>query len=394
MLIYTLIFFFLLIPVIRFDLMKIEGNKNLWFYSSLIILVLLAGLRYRVGSDTLVYMRLFDQYPSMAELSTFDFQTAEFNPLWYIFNAPFVTLKSFTLFQFAHALIVNTIFFWFFRKYVPTAYFTAILVYYFGCFFYFNMEVLRETLCISVLLLAYPSLEKRHFVRYYLWCVVALFIHLSAAIMLLIPLMLLFKKDNIWIFVFAMLSVVLLLSVFDIISYGLSLAFEGKVAEKIHSYLLRDEPNIFGIILQFLTMLPFLLITYVRNKNCYDNDKLIGAILLMVIIIQTAGMFVAAFIRFTNYFMPFGIVFIVNTFYMHYWDLKKHLMTRIVMSCALCTYVFTLSYYYLRNRSEDYPNGRHYHLYVPYHSVFDPVEDERRETLVKNMRSGEVTINF
>ena len=394
MLIYVVIFLFLLIPVIRFDLMKIEGNKNLWFYSSLVILILLAGLRYRVGSDTLVYMLQFNSNPSMRELSTFNFQTAEYNPLWYIFNSPFVTLKSYVLFQIAHATVVNSIFFWFFRKYAPTACFTAIIIYYFGYFFYFNMDVMREVLCICILLLAYPFLEKRKFIQYYLLCIVALFMHFSAVVMLVIPLTLIFKRDHIWTAILIFCSVLCFLSVFDIVSYLLSIAFDGTVAEKINSYLHREKPNIFGVITQILTMLPIVLVTIIRNRNHYNNDKTIGAILLMLVAIQAVGIFIAAVTRFSNYLAPFGIIFIVNTFYLHYWDMKRHLKIQIIMSCALFLYVSSLSRYYLKDRSEDYPGGKHYYIYVPYHSVLDPVEDERRETLIKNMRSREFLINF
>ena len=390
MLIYVVIFLFLLIPVIRFDLMKIEGNKNLWFYSSLVILILLAGLRYRVGGDTLlVYMHVFERYPTIRELSTFDFKTAEYNPLWYIFNAPFATLKSFTLFQIAHAIVVNSTFFWFFRKYAPTAYFTAILVYYFGYYVYFNMEILRESLCLCLMLLAYPFLEKRRFIPYYMLCIVALFMHMSAVVMFVIPLTLIFKRDNIWISIIVFITLVCMLSVFDLISFLLNIAFEGSIASNINSYLHRERPNIFGVIVQFLTMLPFLLITIVRNRNNYENDKTIGAMMLGLVAIQTVGMIIADVVRFGNYLVPFGIVFIVNTFYLHYWDLKLcHFKTRIIMYGALFVYFACLARYYLRDRSEDYPGGRFYHIYVPYHSVFDPVEDERRETLVENMRAG------
>ena len=390
MLIYIVIFLFLLIPVIRFDLMKIEGNKNLWFYSSLVILILLAGLRYRIGSDTLVYMRLFENYPSIRELSTFDFDKAQFNPFWYIFNAPFVTLKSFALFQLVHVTIVNSVFFWFFRKYVPQAYFTAILIYYFGYFFYFNMEVLREILCICVLLLAYPFLEKRKFVLYYLLCIFALYIHLSSVVMLLIPLTLLFKRDNLWLYMLVMVAVALSFTVFDIIAYVLNIAFEGMVASKIHSYLMREAPNIFGILRQLLVIIPFLLFTYIRKKNQYDNDKTIGAMLIMIVVWQTAGMFVGDLTRFSNYFMPFGIVFIVNTFFVNYWDLMKRSYTKIFVFCAIFIYFFNLSFFYMLNRNEDYPGGRNYHFYVPYYSVLNPQVDERRETLVTNLRTGEV----
>lgn len=391
MLIYLVIFLFLLIPVIRFDLMRIEGNKNLWFYSSLVLLIMLAGLRYRVGGDTLIYIRLFEGYPALRELSTFDYSGAQFNPLWYIFNAPFVTMKSFTAFQLAHALVVNSVFFWFFRRYVPTAYFTAILVYYFGYFCYFNMEVLRETLCICVLLLAYPCLEKKNFILYYILCVFALYIHMSAIVMMVIPLTLLFKRDHLWLCLLAMVAVVLAFTVFDIVTYVLGFAFEEQVASKINSYLRREEPNIFGILRQLLIIVPFLLFIFIRKKNQYDNDKTIGAMLVLIAVFQTAGVFIGDLVRFSNYLLPFGIVFIVNTFFVNYWDVMKKFYTKIVVMGALFVYLFNLSFYYVMNRSEDYPGGRNYHIFVPYYSVFNPQVDERRETLVTNLRSGEVS---
>ena len=391
MLIYIVIFLFLLIPVIRFDLMRIEGNKDLWFYSSLVLLILLAGLRYRLGSDTLIYMRFFENYPSIQELSDFDFENASFNPFWYIFNAPFVSLKSFTLFQLVHVTIVNSIFFWFFRRYVPQAYFTAILIYYFGSFFYFNMDILREVLCICVLLLAYPFLEKRKFFPYFLLCIFALYIHFSSVVMLLIPLTLLFKRDNLWLYVLAMVAVVLSFTVFDIVAYVLNIAFEGQLAEKIQSYLMHETPNIFGILRQLLSIIPFMLMAFIRGKNHYDNDKMIGAILIMIVVWQAAGMFVGDLTRFANYFMPFGIVFMLNTFFVNYWDLMKRTYTRILVFGALFLYVFSLSLFYLKDRSEDYPGGRNYHFYVPYYSVLNPQVDERRETLVTNLRWGKVS---
>lgn len=391
MLIYIIIFLFLLIPVIRFDLMKIEGNKNLWFYLSLLLLVLLSGLRYRVGSDTLVYIRMFEGYPSIRELSSFDFSTAQFNPLWYIFNAPFVSLKSFTLFQMAHALFVNSVFLWFFRRNVPTAYFTAILVYYIGYFCYLNMEILRESLCICVLLLAYPCLVKRNYILYFLLCICALYIHMSAVVMFVIPITLFLKRDNVWLSMVAILVVILSFTVFDVVAYVLNLTFGDRVASKIHSYILREPPNVFGVLRQMLIIIPFLMFTFIRSINRYENDNMIGAMLVMIAVCQTAGFFVGDLTRFSNYFMPFGIVYIVNTFFVNYWDIVKHAHTKFVVCGAIFIYLFNLSYFYMLNRNDDYPGGRNYYFYVPYYSVLNPQIDERREIMVSNLRSGEVS---
>ncbi|HBA13512.1 MAG TPA: hypothetical protein DCW98_05990, partial [Bacteroidales bacterium] len=131
--IYILLFLFLLIPVIRYDLFAKKGGEELWYWTSVILLVLVAGLRYRVGGDTLVYMAEYSMYPKLDELAFFDFETARYNPLWYIIASVARSINdSFTCFQILHALIVNFSFFHFFRKYCPRYYFSAILVWFVG----------------------------------------------------------------------------------------------------------------------------------------------------------------------------------------------------------------------------------------------------------------------
>ena len=78
--IYFIALLILVIPVFRFDLMKIEGNRKLWLVLEYIILVAIAAFRYRVGGDTLIYMDLFEDYPTIGELTTFDYESAVYKP--------------------------------------------------------------------------------------------------------------------------------------------------------------------------------------------------------------------------------------------------------------------------------------------------------------------------
>ena len=79
--IYILVFILLLIPVIRYDWLAKSGGESGWYYFNLVVLILLAGLRYRVGGDTLMYMSMYDEMPAMSELKYFDFDEALYNPL-------------------------------------------------------------------------------------------------------------------------------------------------------------------------------------------------------------------------------------------------------------------------------------------------------------------------
>lgn len=385
--IYFITLLILVIPVFRFDLMKIEGNRKFWLVLEYVLLVAIAAFRYRVGGDTLIYMDLFEDYPTISELTTFDYESAVYNPMWYIYNSIFKTCgDSFTFFQIVQAIIVNAVFFKFFKRYT-SFYFSAILIYYIGYYFYFNMEVLREVLCVALMLLAFPYLQERKFVVYYLFCFLAFSIHMSAALMFLLPLMLIFKKDSFWFSLFIIVAIVVLLKVVDIITIVLSIAFEGQLAASIKAYMDLEAPNMIGAMVQFLICVPFVMFMFVRNKYHFENDDLMGAFMMVIVAIQSFGMFIPAFPRFSNYLLPFGIVYIVNTFYLNYWEIRSHQLATIVVSCALCIYMFNLAYFYLKNKSEDLKGAHVYNRYLPYYTIFDPQSDKTREQLLLNERA-------
>ena len=149
--IYLLVFILLLVPVVKYDLMAKTGGERGWFCFNLVVLILLAGLRYRVGGDTLMYMSIYDDLPSLADLKYFDFAEADFNPLWYIYAAVCKSIgEDFVIMQIVQAIFVNIVFFFFFKKYSPRYFFSAILLFYIGYYCYFNMEIMREILCVCI----------------------------------------------------------------------------------------------------------------------------------------------------------------------------------------------------------------------------------------------------
>ena len=115
--IYILVFILLLIPVVKYDLMAKSGGEGGWFFFNLVVLILLAGLRYRVGGDTLMYMSMYAEWPAIDELKYFDFEDALYNPLWYVYTSIAKSLSDeFWVLQIIQSVIVNCIFFHFFRK--------------------------------------------------------------------------------------------------------------------------------------------------------------------------------------------------------------------------------------------------------------------------------------
>lgn len=386
MALYLIVFLLLCIPVLRYDLLAKEGGEGLWYYFSLLILIAIAGFRYRVGGDTIVYMELFEDYPTLSELRTFDFNEAKFSPMWYIYNAPFRSIGSFTLYQIVQAIIVNCCFFRFFRRY-SKYYFSLILLYFVGYFFYFNMEIQREVLCICLLLDAYPLLEKRRYLPYYLICALAFSFHFSAVVMMVIPLMKLVKKESWLLCLIISAAIFILLGAVDIVSIVLSVAFDDRMAVVVRNYLARGQANLNGGILLYLIAVPFMMLMYLRQQKKIINDEFMGRMLILVCVFQTIGIFINSVNRFSNYLMPFGMVYILNTFYLNYSKIRYSQWSTLLMTGIFVIYFFNLSYFYIKDKSEDLDGMKVINRYVPYYSIFNPQEDSKRERLIVNERT-------
>lgn len=389
--IYVVVFILLLIPVVKYDLMAKSGGENKWYYLNLIVLILLAGLRYRVGGDTLMYMSVYNEWPAIDELKYFDFETALYNPLWYIYTSlPRSISDEFWVFQMIQAVIVNSVFFWFFKKYSPQYYFSAILLYYVGYYCYFNMEIMREILCICVLMLVTPCLLNKRWIPYYIGCVVAVYIHFSAIIMFFLPLLfLLFRKPSWKVLLLIMGSVIVFLNIVNLAALLVSIfSLNDKLAVLIEKYM-DNQSNIAGMISEFITFLPVLGIVYLReqNQDIDYKDKFLPIVMGIVFAFSLAMGFVG-FARFVNYFIPFVLVVTVHTvyYYLSNVELKLRQVSSTVLVGTLCVLFFNYSYYYVRDMSEYYPNTRFGEIFTPYHTIFDKQVEEKREKFIENYR--------
>lgn len=387
--IYIIVLIILFIPFVKYDLLAKQGYEGVWYYVCLISLILLAALRYRVGGDTIIYMDIFDYNPKISELSSFDFENAEFNPMWYVYNSIFKSLgNSFFLFQLSQAVIINTIFFRFLYKYT-NYFFTAIIVYYVGYYAYLNFEIQREVLSICIFLMAYPFLESGKYLKYYLIILFAISIHYSALLLIFVPLFTLFKRDNFWGAIAIVALVSLIFSLFDVVTFAISLFFNSG-ADKISNYLMIDAPNIIGATVQFLKTVPFIILFFLRKKLYIKCNQKMGAIFFMVIIIQSASMFVPVIPRLSNYLMPLGIILIVNTIMDNLQLIKMRQTTTVLATSVIMLYLINLGYFYITDTSEVLAGTREYKRYVPYVSVFNPHKDYTRERIMINERTEKV----
>ena len=394
--IYILVFILLLIPVVKYDLMAKSGGEGGWYYFNLVVLILLAGLRYRVGGDTLMYMSMYDEIPSLSELKYFDFEEALYNPLWYVYNSVFRSISDdFVYFQIGQAVIVNSIFFWFFRKYSPQYYFSAILLYYIGYYCYFNMEILREILCVCILMLMTPWLLAKRWIPYYAGCIVAINLHYSSAVMLGIPLLYyMFMKPSWKLQLIIIAGVTMLMSVVNIMALIVRMiAQDERFVDLVEKYM-ENSGNLVGLLFQLIAALPVVGMTYIRCKCDVDYRDKFVSLAMGAVIAYSFAMGFFAFARLANYFIPFVLVFTVHTIYYFISNcrLRSAQVSALVMGVSVFLLCFNYGYYYMRDMSTYYPNTRFNVIFTPYYSILNPEIDEHRERFLENYR--DVTFLF
>lgn len=196
--IYLIIFIWILYLVYKYDIHKSIRYHNSAFWGLCIVFILLAGLRYRIGGDTLGYIESWNKYPNFWDFNWFSdiektketFPQMERYPYgWFLFAMFFVSIyKHQVLMQFAVATLLNYSIFRTVKRY-STYPFITIFVYYFNYrFFEFEFEIMRESVAIAFFLLfAYDYYLTKKWIKYYLGTFLAYMIHPSAIFMFALP---------------------------------------------------------------------------------------------------------------------------------------------------------------------------------------------------------------
>lgn len=383
--IYLVLLAVLLVPAVKIDILGRKGGEKVWYYCCLLMLVLLAGLRYRVGGDTISYMDEFEQLPTLRELAGFDFSRAYYMPGWYILNAFFRSIDSFLCFQIFVALAINVAFFRFIRRY-SVKFFITIVAYYVVFFVFYNMEVMREALCVAIFLEAFWLLDKKkNYWAYFLLCVLAMTIHISAVIMLIVPLVLLAKKDNFIVCSSVCLAMVLILNVVRIEDVIMSMNIKMKggfgyyVVERLKYYIGNNPCNMNFTIGRYAYALPFLGVMFLRWRYKLDNDNSLGVIAMMIVFFDCLSGSLKLFERCNSYFDIIGLVFVVNTIAKNWRQLVGKCFAVIVTACVIMCYIANYAYFYTKGQDDLVAGFRFYNRYVPYSSYLNPQKYADRE---------------
>ena len=395
----TVIAFLILTYV--YDYRRCEKGKLLWWIVMLVVLILISGMRYKMGTDSIKYENYYNWMHSITELKPADFQNTRFAPLYIILSSLCRTISSdFILLQFVLAIIVNTTIFYFLWNNSRHPYMAALL-YLFFLYINLNMEVLRESLAVSVFLWSWPSFYKRKWIKYYMYCVLGFFFHISSLVMIFLPMLQIpFIKRLLLPGMHTLIMVPLILIgsfvanyyFFDIIQL---IAITDNMANRAEFYsgtrLSGNTLNILGsLMLMFKYAIYPLVALYFLRKLKADSSPKMEQIQVMTMVSLYVGLVtigITMFLRFNNYFLFFPFVVISDWTYSYLTFKKKLVRFSFVQWIIILLPLFGCQFMtYMANYNKS-GSLKVYNMYYPYSNRLDEDVSRERQKAIQYSRN-------
>ena len=348
-----------------------SGRKSAIF--SVVILILLAGFKFRVGSDALLYQDIYEQYPTIHQLDKNYVTESRWGPIFVVwFSFCHTLFHDFIYYQFIHATILLTSVYFLIRRYTELL-MPAILMFSVVLYFFMTFDLYREGLAAAIYFFSVPFLEKKKYVIYYTLCLICFNIHTSSFLCFLVPI---FYKLNLSNGSWKLLAICFIMAFIlpSIIIPTVNLIPVDSVRSLAMIYLSR------GIEVEGMT-LPrtiFVIVVYYfaihKNlKYATPHNKLVLNLAYISLLIETLQKAVPFIFRLNSYFSIFlrialsvSIERILTDF--KYDSLRKYALT-LLITLVFCSPKLSD---YIKNQGT-------YNAYFPYVSIFDPHTISKRE---------------
>lgn len=371
----TLIIYLLSLAYI-YDYKQYKKNRSYWYILTLLFFILLAGLRYRLGGDSISYMEYFKQIPTLDSVK-WQYLNTNFQPLW---NVYLVVLKSisssFVILQFSNAVILNVAIFSVLKRSTKNI-FTGLLIYFLLYYVFLNFETLREAMAVAVFLYGFKFWEKKKWFLYFTFCIIAFNFHVSAVICFIFPLFRNLKINIKWATI-----IIIALSIFSNViflvlkDYILMLSLlNSNLKTNISGYITGIEEVSYSLKFVLFTLFEnviiplFFLTIYLKWTN---ENRIYSQMFFIHLIILSFSSLFFIISRFSNYTFVFYIVFLSDFII---YTVRKYNSFPILLFLTLLVISPKL---YLQTKIDD--NGfAAYCNYYPYHSIITKKTDDIRE---------------
>lgn len=330
----------------------------------LIYLILIVGLRYKVGVDTISYMHAqrkilpIDEFFSIKGLTSTRYEPG------YAFVCSVV--KTFTNkfwpVQIIMATITNGSIFYFLYRYCKGNVFIGVLLYLVFQFLYFSMEIMRESAAVGFFLLNFKNLQEKKWLNYYLLSIPSILFHYSAIIIWFFPIIKLLRNN-----IFFIITCIVFIGIAPLVEKLNEILHIAAIAGRIDQYASgADDLNLNWRLAELIrTAFPAIatLIGYrIAKSECEFSDFL----RLQIIFCMGAFAIPLIFSRFANYSTVIVTVAAANLLSIK--SIRGYL--KIVFVCFL---LLTQVNFYRVN----------YQRWVPYVSIFHPENLPIRQSLYR-----------
>jgi len=317
MYLYLFIVLLLCVFIYKYDIKGNKRNRVFWERFVLVFLILIVGLRYHVGSDTVVYEWNFNTSATPNLGDFFKSDNIVTQPLWGLLMSFCKTVfGSFVAVQFFHAIVFHIFSFRFIKK--TTSYtFTALLFLFVLLWFANSFEVLRESISSVIFLNALFYLKDKKYVRYILCAFLATGFHVFAFAIFLLALIVSICAKKVLIFSCVVLYFIAQMIDFSVVNQMImnAVAFSDVLGDKVLLYVGEKDSTVISFLgvvrwLMLDLFLPIFVIIYTDKRN----EFWIKFVVLWLFFSQLTSKLPILY-RMDNYFQLIYIVLLVNILY-------------------------------------------------------------------------------
>ena len=397
--IYLFIFIYLLCLSVYFDILEMKGRRSLHFTIAITLLILVAGLRWRIGSDTVLYAQEFTQYHDLFHMELSDFESLNRMPVWVLLNTVCKTVwNDFVLVQLVAATFSLMVSWYFIRKVCPSLQFVVLLGYYIGGrYTTLNMELLRESSAVGFYLLAILSIDEKRMKYAMLYAFLAIMSHIFAFLTIIIFIIcyyLLPRNKILRLTICICLFFVVILNkdyLIFLMQNNINVLFiNEEMSSKFLNYAMSDQygsidktiMNYISLIMHFFT---YIFMLY-KCKKVYPKFILLKRDLfdtfIFICILLLLGKFSFTIlyrigINYNYYFTCLlAVIFTKGVLIEH---IRKQQRVFVYLVLLIIPLSFTYKVYF--EFTFDFPGHRAYSRYYPYSTIFDKTRNYQREKL-------------
>lgn len=377
--IYVITLIVCLFLVWKYDFRGKKTHKDRWFKGLLLWYIVISALQYYVGVDIAIYIDKYSIFREPLNLDSFVDKAGErVQPGWLILTW-FCKLftDDFILMKIIQAIFFNIAVFTFFKreaKYVFLCIFFFSVTDYLVC----NFNVLRQSYSIAFGLYAVSALKNDKYLKYGLFVILAFMFHNSALLLLLLPIIKFFKPNR-YTKPLALGTVALVIYVLFKVNME-SLAYEivgsGMMGESGSDmamlYLNNDKLGAReGAKFTFHALLVFIVVCYYISKKREFYWGGYGVAYLFFLLLSTMMPILWRYRLFFD--IPYYVMLsqLIVEFPLKRFKQVKYAF--YIGSLVIYMY-FPMKDYFYKAPNEKI---RYIDQYYPYHSIFDPVKEER-----------------